>query len=386
METFQELRLPSAIEKALGAMHFKKPTPIQAQAIPLALSKKDLIGCAQTGTGKTAAYCIPILVSLINSPGKTALILAPTRELAQQIELFWREFTRCIPGVQSVCLMGGAPMYRQMKSLSKRPRVIIATPGRLLDHLNRRSVQLSSTIVLVIDEADRMLDMGFAPQLAMVLRHLPKERQTLLFTATWLASLDQLSQKYLRSPVRVTVGKVSQAATEVNQTLVSTTIQNKNDTLLDELNQRQGSILIFTRTQSRTDRVARYLASYGVAVNRLHGGRTQGQRNSALSAFRSGEIRVLVATDIASRGIDVMRIAHVINYDLPRAAEDYIHRIGRTGRAGIAGAAVSLVTSEDRSQWHEITRLLKKTGSQIPQLALAQSKTQNKPALLLKTI
>lgn len=364
--TFQDFKLPSAIEKALVSMRFKEPTPIQAQAIPVILSKKDLIGSAQTGTGKTAAYCIPILTRLLVSPGKSALVLAPTRELALQIDTLWRDLTRFTPEMRSVVVIGGAAMYAQIRALSRRPRIIIATPGRLVDHLNRRTVQLNQVELLVLDEADRMLDMGFAPQLSQILKHVPKERQTLFFTATWASELDQLAKQYLRNPVRVTVGAVSRAAPDISQSLVATTSQKKNDALLDELNRREGSVLVFARTKSRTDRVARYLSSYGMEVSRIHGGRTQGQRNSALASFRNGDIRVLVATDIAARGIDVTGIAHVVNYDLPQTSEDYIHRIGRTGRAGSKGNAVSLVTPEDRSQWRQIARLLERSGSQVP--------------------
>ena len=349
-------------------MSFQTPTPIQARAIPLALQGKDLVACAQTGTGKTAAFCVPILTRLLGGQGKSALVLVPTRELALQIDQVWRDLIRFAPGFQSAVVIGGASMGAQIKALSRKPRMIVATPGRLVDHLDRRSAKLTDIGVLVLDEADRMLDMGFAPQLSRILRYLPTERQTLLFSATWAAELDHLARAYLRNPERVTVGTVSRAAPDVAQTLVSTTTQRKNDALLDELNRRKGSILVFTRTKSRTDRVTRYLSQYGVAVNRLHGGRSQGQRNSALSAFRNGQVRVLVATDIAARGIDVSGIAHVVNYDLPQVSEDYIHRIGRTGRAGAKGQAVSLVTPEDRSQWREISRLLQKTGSQVPEL------------------
>ncbi len=376
MNSFKELRLPHAIERALEAMAFSIPTPIQAAAIPLAMSNRDLIACAQTGTGKTAAFCIPSLVRQQENPALNMLVLAPTRELVLQIDAFWRDLTRFAPNHSAAVIIGGAPMRKQIQALNRRPRLIIATPGRLCDHLRQRTVSLSNCGILVLDEADRMLDMGFAPQLNEIMRYVPNQRQTLLFSATWSKTMDDLSKKYLRNPEHVTVGQVSQAATKVEQELISTTCKEKNDALLDELNKRQGSILVFARTQSRTDRVARYLLSYGVQVNRIHGGRTQGQRNGALSAFRSGEIRVLVATDIAARGIDVPGIAHVINYDLPQCPEDYIHRIGRTGRAGASGSAVSLVTPEEKAQWHEIAKLLRKTGSSLPSGAQALDSTE----------
>lgn len=365
---YNDPSLPEAIQKALRAMNFENPTPIQAQAIPAALKGQDTIALAQTGTGKTAAFCIPTLVRLLAEPSRTALILAPTRELAQQIDGVWKALTRFTKGIQSTVLVGGAPMQPQIRSLGLSPRLLIATPGRLIDHLNRRSANLSNAGILVLDEADRMLDMGFAPQLSQILRFVPQNRQTLLFSATWNATMDELSRKYLKSPLRVSVA-ASQVARTISQSVISTTTQDKNNALLNELNQRQGSVLVFARTKSRTDRVAKYLASNGMDVNRIHGGRSQGQRNSALSAFRDGRARVLVATDIAARGIDVARIAHVINYDLPQVPEDYVHRIGRTGRAGAQGNAVSLVTPEERSQWKDIERLLKKGGSALPQAA-----------------
>jgi ATP-dependent RNA helicase RhlE len=249
-----------------------------------------------------------------------------------------------------------------------------------VDHLQRRTVNLSAMELLVLDEADRMLDMGFEPQLTRIMQHVPKARQTLLFTATWEPRMDKLASRFLYNPSRVTVGEASRAATTVSQALIPTTQPAKNEMLLDELNAREGSVLVFARTKSRTDRVARYLASYGVDVNRIHGGRTQGQRNSALSQFRNGQVRVLVATDIAARGLDISEIAHVINYDLPQQAEDYVHRIGRTGRAGATGSAVSFVTPEERGQWNEIARLLKKTGSTVPLPAARQNVTQVKVA------
>lgn len=364
---FNKFQLPRPIGEALHALEFQTPTPIQDQAIPPALAGKDIIGCAQTGTGKTAAFCIPILTRLLASPKKVALVLVPTRELALQIDVFWKKITLKTPQMHSAVIIGGAAFQPQLKALARTPRMIIATPGRLVDHLRRKHALLSEVEILVLDEADRMLDMGFAPQLSEILKFLPKNRQTLFFSATWAEELDRLAHRYLKNPLRITVGQVSRATTQVSQAVVLTTSKNKNETLLDELNRRAGSVLVFARTQSRTDRVFRYLAEYGVKTNRLHGGRSQGQRNSALNAFRNGEVRVLVATDIAARGIDVADIAHVVNYDLPQLSEDYIHRIGRAGRAGATGQAVSLITPEDRGQWHEIARLLKKTGSDLPQ-------------------
>ena len=372
---FSELKLPQNVQQAITALGFVKPTPIQAAAIPVALTKKDLIGVAQTGTGKTAAFSIPMLITLSQAPGKTALILVPTRELALQIDEFWKGLTKFSPGMHSVILIGGVAMSPQIRGLQRKPRVIIATPGRLCDHLQRRTMDLRSTEILVLDEADRMLDMGFAPQLNTIVRQLQTERQTLFFTATWSNEMDGLAKKYLRNPQRVTIGAVSTAAPKVEQSIIKISTGLKNEGLLDEVNAREGTILIFARTQARTDRVARYLLSYGVEVGRIHGGRSQAQRTSAMDGFRKGAIRVLVATDIAARGIDVTDIGHVINYDLPQVPEDYIHRIGRTGRAGLTGKAVSFITPEDRSQWEEIYRLLKRGGTQVAVIAVAPAPT-----------
>lgn len=372
MRHFSGLSLPPELNQALRDMNFETPTPIQAQAIPVALKQVDVIGIAQTGTGKTAAFCIPTLVHLLKAPTQAGLILAPTRELALQIETVWKGLTHYTPQIRCATLVGGTSMQPQVKALARQPRLVIATPGRLIDHLQRRSVNLARTSILILDEADRMLDMGFAPQLSKIMQFVPKARQTLLFTATWNAEMDSLSKRYQKNAIQVSVATASQASQNIDQSAILVSGKEKNDALLDELNRRQGSVLIFARTKNRTDRVAKYLSSYGINVNRLHGGRTQGQRNAALSGFRSGTIRVLVATDIAARGIDVTKIGHVINYDLPQVAEDYIHRIGRTGRAGEKGCAITFVTPEDRVQWKEISRLLRKTGSVVPEVSGCQ--------------
>ncbi len=367
MSYFSRLEILPVIEKALLALEYQKPTPIQQKAIPIALKGVDLIGTAQTGTGKTAAYCVPMLTTLIEQPKKNALILAPTRELVLQIEKFWLELTQFCPEIKAVSIVGGVPMESQIRKLKSKPRLIIATPGRLVDLLQREEINLTNIGVLVLDEADRMLDMGFEAQITEVVRLTPKQRQTLFFSATWSPAVDELSKQFIRKGYeRVTVGETSQAASNVGQKLLTTTADAKRDLLLDEINANPGTILVFTKTQVRADAVCDYLESYGVEVNRLHGGRSQGQRSTALKQFRSGKIRILVATDIAARGIDVAEIAHVVNYDLPQVAEDYVHRIGRTGRAGSSGTATTFLTSEDTKIWNDIVSLLKKTGSVVP--------------------
>jgi superfamily II DNA/RNA helicase len=247
-------------------------------------------------------------------------------------------------------------MRMQNKQLGRRPRIIIATPGRLMDHLQRQNQLLSQTAILVLDEADRMLDMGFAPQLQKIRKFLPRERQTFLFSATYPKNIRQLASEYLRAPVEISVGEVSKPVLKIQQEVLETTVKDKNNRLMDELNKRQGSVLIFARTKNRTDRLTRFLLDYGYKASKIHGDCSQAQRQKSIDSFRSGRIRILVATDIASRGIDIPDIGHVINYDLPQAPEDYVHRIGRTGRNGKEGHALCLLTPEDRNAWKFIAR------------------------------
>lgn len=374
MSYFHKLKLLPAIQQALDALDFKKPTPIQEKAIPVILKGTDVIGTAQTGTGKTAAFCIPALTYLLNNAEKSALILVPTRELALQIEKFWIQLTQFCPEVTSVVLIGGVPIATQVKRLAKNPRLMIATPGRLVDHLQLDNFNLKTVNLMILDEADRMLDLGFSAQLAEIARLVPHKRQTLLFSATWNSEISELAKKQLNHQmVRIFVGETSQAAASVTQNLLKTTESGKRDLLLDVINAERGSLLIFTSTQVRAESVANYLSEYGVGVNRIHGGRTQGQRSTALKQFREGKIKVLVATDIAARGIDVNEIAQVVNYDLPQIAEDYIHRIGRTGRAGLEGIATSFLTEADEGKWMDVLELLKKTGSPIPRAHVKRS-------------
>ena len=367
ISTFESLSLPPLVDRAVARLGFTTPTPVQAQAIPIALKGGDLIGLAQTGTGKTAAYCIPMLARFLSEPNSLGLVLVPTRELAKQVEDFWNELTLRDRNMTCTCLIGGMSMQPQTRALSRSPRLVIATPGRLIDHLDRRTINLARVSVLVLDEADRMLDMGFEPQLTRIAKFVPPVRQTLLFSATMQPEAERLSVRFVKNPARVQVGEISRTADLIDQSVVLTDIPKKNEALLDEINRWQKeSILVFTRTKSRTDRVAKFLASYDLPVARIHGGRSQGQRNLAMRDFREGKARILVATDIAARGLDVAHVRFVINYDLPQVPEDYVHRIGRTGRAGASGEAVSLVVNEERGLWRDIIALLKKTGSPLP--------------------
>lgn len=355
--TYADMKLSPAVQKSLQTMKFENPTPIQAKAIPVALMGKDILGCAQTGTGKTAAFGIPLVESLIADPGSMALVLAPTRELALQIIEVLRKLAANVAHTPSVLLIGGASMRDQYTQLRRNPRIVVATPGRLMDHLRRKSISLQKVKTLVLDEADRMLDMGFAPQLDEILEHLPEERQTFLFSATLPANIKSLAKRYLHEPEAITIGSVSTPVANIKHEIIQTTIKEKNNLLLDQLNAREGSVLIFCKTKIKADDIADYLHEYGFSSGRIHGDRSQGQRSASIKAFREQKFRILVATDIAARGLDVPHIQHVINYDLPQVPEDYVHRIGRTARAGATGEAVAFVVPQDRGLWMRIARL-----------------------------
>lgn len=351
--------LPEFLQSALKRMLIEEPTPIQTRALPPALAGKDVLGTAQTGTGKTLAFLLPLVVRLVQEPKENALVLSPTRELAQQI---LTELEKLTDDLSAALIIGGDNIHKQYAALRRKPRVIIATPGRLIDHLGRKSVDLSKTHFLVLDETDRMLDMGFIDDIRRVVEVLPQPRQTLLFSATLPKEIVQLASEFLERPVRVQIGAVTSAAEGVLQEIVYVTVREKLPQLLHELNTRAGSILIFVKTKHGAERLAKELKRYGQKVNALHGELRQNRRRQIMEFFRNGTVRILVATDLAARGLDVPQIAHVINYDLPQCPEDYIHRIGRTGRAGGVGNAVSFI-SDDGEKWKAICRVTKFSSS-----------------------
>jgi ATP-dependent RNA helicase RhlE len=352
------------MQDALDAAGYRTPTPIQGATIAPALRGRDVIGAAQTGTGKTAAFMIPVIERLraareTDRQG-TALVLAPTRELAEQIHL-WAE--RLGSGLHSAVVVGGVGYGPQLDALRRRPSIVVATPGRLVDHLDRGTVALSTVRTLVLDEADRMLDMGFKPQLDRIMRSLPAVRQTLLFSATLPPDLGALTRMHLHDPVRVEVGHQAVPPSRTTQDVYLVDGASKTPLLLSVIAATAGNMLVFTRTKHRTDRIARSLRGAGHSAQRLHSGRSQSQRREALEGFRAGRYRILVATDIAARGIDVTGIHRVINYDLPHTAADYVHRVGRTARAGAAGHASSFAAPEEHLQLHAIERHI---GSRLP--------------------
>jgi ATP-dependent RNA helicase RhlE len=358
MSTFSELPLSVALQRKLAAAQFIHPTPIQERSIPPALEGKDVIGTAQTGTGKTLAFLIPIIEMLRcdTSRQANALILLPTRELAMQVnQEYERLRSHSMP--KAALVIGGVSEKGQIQAL-RSARVIIATPGRLWDLMGRRWASLRQVGILVLDEADRMLDMGFLPSIRRILAVLPEERQTLCFSATMAQSVAGLVYEYMRDPVRVALGSVLKPAESVRLKAYEVRPGQKLDVLRQLLFEEKGQTLIFTRTKRGTQRLANELVREGFNATMIHGDRTQSQRNGALSGFQEGRYQVLVATDIAARGLHVDDVAHVINYDLPQVAEDFIHRVGRTGRAGSQGHASTLVAGAEVLQLGIIERTL----------------------------
>lgn len=355
--TFDGLGIAPNILEVLAHARFTTPTPIQQKAIPIALDGKDVVGIAQTGTGKTLAFAIPIIQRLAQLGGR-ALVVLPTRELAVQVEETIARLGRNL-GVRSVVLMGGISMSGQISRLRQNPQVIIATPGRLLDHMQQRTVTLNEVRTLVLDEADRMFDMGFAPAIQKIMAALPQQRQTMLFSATMPPEIMKLAARYMGLPVRVEVVQQGTTSDRVSQEIIFVKKEDKARLLEKVLDEVKGSVLVFSRTKHGARKLTRALRTAGVSAAEIHSDRSLGQRREALEGFKSGKFRVLVATDIAARGIDVKGIELVVNFDLPDAAEDYVHRIGRTGRAGREGRAMSFATPDQKSDVVSIERLIR---------------------------
>jgi ATP-dependent RNA helicase RhlE len=356
---FGALGLPQPVVDAVIAAGYRTPTPIQVQAIPVALRGRDVMGLAQTGTGKTAAFTLPIIARLSGGPRRLrALILTPTRELCQQVEESFRKYGR-FSEIDVAPIYGGVPYEPQERALADGVDVLVATPGRLIDHIERRNLVLEQLEILVLDEADRMLDMGFAPQINRIVHGISSYRQTLLFSATMPPEVEALARKYLRRPIVVQVGRRSQAAHTVRHAVYPVPASRKTALLVQLLQQPDmDSVLVFSRTKHGADRVVRSLHEAGIEATALHADKTQVQRSSALDDFKRGKIRVLVATDIAQRGLDVSGISHVVNYDVPGQAEDYVHRIGRTGRAAQTGDAFTFMAPDEIAMVRTIERVL----------------------------
>jgi ATP-dependent RNA helicase RhlE len=358
---FRALGLSPSLLTKLDRLGFVTPTPIQDAAIPVALEGRDLIGIAQTGTGKTLAFGLPMVARA--REGHFGLVLAPTRELATQIEETFIQL-----GVKTALLIGGAAMGPQIHQLRAKPMVVIATPGRLMDHMGQRNVNLHRVSVAVLDEADRMLDMGFAPAIRKILDVTPKERQTMLFSATMPSEIEELAQSYLRNPQNVSVASSGTVAELVSQELAIVTKEGKTALLGNLLSEHEGTVLVFSRTRHGARKLARSVRAFGHTAAEIHSDRTLPQRRAALQGFKTGQYRVLVATDIAARGIDVKDISLVVNYDVPEQAEDYVHRIGRTGRAGSQGRAITFATPEQSRDVRDIEKLM---NAELPLSAMS---------------
>jgi ATP-dependent RNA helicase RhlE len=366
LTSFSDFGLAEPIQRALAEEDYRTPTPIQAQTIPFVLENRDVVGIAQTGTGKTAAFALPIIHRLQADPRRTdrktcrVLVLSPTRELSGQIETSFRTYGRHVK-LSTTLAIGGVSMGKQVRSLMDGVDVLVATPGRLLDLVQSNALKLSAVEVLVLDEADRMLDMGFIHDIRKIVAKLPKDRQTLFFSATMPKAIAELAEHMLRNPAKVAVTPAASTAERVSQRVIHVDRAAKPQILADLLrNESQiGLTLVFTRTKHGADKVVRSLERAGLSAAAIHGNKSQGQRERVLASFRSGQLRTLVATDIAARGIDVDGITHVINYDLPNIPETYVHRIGRTARAGADGVAISLVDHEERAFLRDIEKLIR---------------------------
>jgi ATP-dependent RNA helicase RhlE len=355
--TFYGLGIAPNLLNVLEKIKYTTPTPIQMKAIPPGIEGKDLVGIAQTGTGKTLAFSIPMLQRISATKGK-GLVLLPTRELALQVEETLQKVGKTF-GLRTAVLIGGASMGKQISDVRKNPHVIVATPGRLIDHLEQKTVTLSKVSVLVLDEADRMLDMGFAPQLKRILDVVPKDRQTLLFSATMPEAISRIAASYMKLPIRVEIARAGTAAESVAQELFVVRKEDKIRLLEKILAEYRGTVLVFSRTKHGAKKIARSVKTMGHRAAEIHSNRSLSQRREALDGFKNGKYRVLVATDIAARGIDVTGIELVVNFDLPDQAEDYVHRIGRTGRAGLAGKAISFATPDQGADVRAIERLVR---------------------------
>ncbi len=355
---FSDLNIENKLKRSIELAEFKTPTPIQSQSIPISLEGKDVLGTAQTGTGKTLAFTIPMLNKLLKDKQAMALIICPTRELATQVmETVLKLNIREI-GIGNALLIGGESMQKQLRQLKKRARIIVGTPGRINDHIERKSLNLSRVNYLVLDETDRMLDMGFTPQIEVILKFIPKNHQTLLFSATLPENILKISQKYLNNPERISVGSLSTPIEKIKQETFEITTDKKYHELINQLVERSGSILVFVKTKHGADKILKRLKYDGHKADAIHGNLRQSKRDRVIRGFRNGNSRILIATDVAARGLDIPVIKHVINYDLPQVPEDYIHRIGRTGRAGKDGSALTFLTNNDRSMWRSIQKLI----------------------------
>ena len=376
MENFLSLKLEETLFESLAKINFKTPTPIQAKAIPIALEGKDILGTAQTGTGKTGAFGIPLVNYLLKTKKDTALVMTPTRELATQVMQTMNNLVGK-GNIRTALLIGGDSMQKQQKQMRKNPRLIVGTPGRINDHLKRKTLRLNNTSFLVLDEADRMLDMGFTPQINQVLETVPKKHQTLLFSATLPSDILKLAERYLNQPNRISIGSTSTPIEKIKQEVLRVNDGDKYNQLIKEIYTRQGSILIFVKTRRNAEKMVKRLKYDDHDADAIHGNLRQNKRDRVIKAFRNNHFRILVGTDVASRGLDIPAIKHVINFDLPQVPEDFIHRIGRTARAGAEGSALSFIGNGDQIKWNAIQKLINPNFRAEPTRYFSRKKKKN---------
>ncbi len=358
MKNFAEFGLCEELNNILIKLNFNTPTPIQSEAIPVALEGRDVLGTSQTGTGKTGAFAIPLISHLLNNPSESALVVAPTRELALQVLEVLKKFTPSNSKIRSCLLIGGNSIGEQLAQLKQSPRIIVGTPGRINDHIIRNNDRFKNTRFLVLDEVDRMLDMGFDVQIDKILSVLPKKRQTLMFSATLPDNIQKLSAQYLNDPVRIAMKSLYLPEKQISQETLKIGEKDKYSQLLMQIDQREGSIIIFIKTKIEADKMAAKLRALNHTADAMHGDLRQRQRDRVIKYFKNKKNRIMVATDVAARGLDIPHIEHVINYDLPHCPEDYVHRIGRTARAGATGSAINFVSPQDEKRWKAICRLI----------------------------
>ena len=377
MENFLSLNLEESLIESLAKINFKTPTPIQAKAIPIALEGNDILGTAQTGTGKTGAFGIPLVNYLLKTKKDTALVMTPTRELATQVMQTMNNLVGK-GNIRTALLIGGASIQKQQKQMRKNPRLIVGTPGRINDHLKRKTLRLNTTTFLVLDESDRMLDMGFTPQINQILETVPKKHQTLLFSATLPNDILKLAEKYLNRPIRISVGSTSTPIEKIKQETLRINDGDKYNQLIKEIYMRQGSILIFVKTRRNAEKIVKRLKYDDHDAKAIHGNLRQNKRDRVIKAFRNNHFRILVGTDVASRGLDIPAIKHVINFDLPQVPEDFIHRIGRTARAGAEGSALSFIGNGDRLKWNAIQKLINPNFKSESDINIRSKKQKNR--------
>lgn len=354
---FSSMGLPEQLLMVLNRENYTEPTPIQLQTIPIALKQQDVLGSAQTGTGKTLAFVVPVITRILDDANVSALILTPTRELAQQVISVVKKLLGKKSTIKSVLLIGGEPFFKQSDQLKAKPKIIVGTPGRIIDHLSRRTLSPNFNF-LVLDETDRMFDMGFGIQLETIINQLPEKRQTLMFSATFPAKVEKLASKYLIKPTRIFLNSKVVPLEKLKEETIMVKEVDKYKKLLLQLKERDGTVIIFVKTKFGAERLSGNLKKDNYSVSAMHGDLKQSMRVRVMNDFRNGLYKIMVATDIAARGLDVPHIQHVINYDLPSCPEDYIHRVGRTARAGAGGCAVNLITNQDQSKWDAIQRFI----------------------------